>query len=86
VARKVEQFPEAPNRSIYPWHDWLDGDIWELTQGVDFKGSAATFRTNARSQAKRRNGKIKARVVRGSDGADRVYVQFTREPIGGSNA
>jgi hypothetical protein len=20
----------------YPWHEWLNGGIWEITQGVDF--------------------------------------------------
>jgi hypothetical protein len=79
LARKVEQFPEMPNRSLYPWHDWLDGDIWELTQGVDFKGSPSTFRSNARAQAKRRDGKIQARIVKGSDGAGRVYIRYTKE-------
>jgi hypothetical protein len=38
VARKVERFPELPSQSRYPWESWLDGDIWELTPGEDFKG------------------------------------------------
>ena len=40
MARKVDKFPELPSQSRYPWDSWLDGDIWELTPGDDFKGKA----------------------------------------------
>lgn len=80
MARKVDEFPEVPSRSRYPWDTWLDGGIWELTQGEDFKGRAATFKSNARSQAKRRGGKVRARILRPSDAPDRLYIQYFREP------
>jgi hypothetical protein len=76
VARKVKQFPELPGRSAYPWDDWLDGSIWELTRGVDFKGTPNTFRSNARVQAVRRGGKIRARILKGADGGEKVYIQY----------
>jgi hypothetical protein len=78
MARKVEQFPAAADQSKYPWEDWLDGDIWELTQGKDFKGRATTFRSNARSQAKRRGGKLRARILRSEGNIERIYLQFHR--------
>jgi hypothetical protein len=51
VARKVESFPELPAQSRYPWDSWLDGDIWELTPGDDFKGKADNFRAVAVAQS-----------------------------------
>ena len=33
-----------------PWGEWLDGDAWELTAGVDFTCTPASLRTLARTQ------------------------------------
>lgn len=80
MARKVERFPDLPNQSRYPWDEWLDGGIWELAPGEDFKGKPATFRSVAIGQAKKRGGKAKTRLLRGKDGQpDRMYLQFRRD-------
>jgi hypothetical protein len=79
VARKVKQFPAERDRSAYPWDQWLDGDIWELTQGQDFRGTAVAFRASARGQARRRGGGIRARIVKEEGRPDRVYVQYQAE-------
>ncbi len=79
MARVVDEFPEGPEQSRYPWGQWLDGSIWELTHGEDFNGKPNTFRANARVQAKKRGGTIRARVVRDRndpDAPNRVYIQF----------
>lgn len=31
----------------YPWVDWLNGHLWELTLGQDFHEDVATFRQRA---------------------------------------
>jgi hypothetical protein len=55
----------------------LDGSVWELVIGKDFKGRPATFRSAAIGQAKKRDGKIRTRLIRGENGAsDRMYIQF----------
>lgn len=76
MARKVDVFPAAPDSSRYPWDEWLDGDVWELVHGEDFKGRPNTFRSNARNQAKRRNGKIRARILKEEGQADKLYIQY----------
>jgi hypothetical protein len=78
VARKVERFPELPSQSRYPWESWLDGDIWELTPGEDFKGKADNFRAVAITQAKKRGGKLQSRLIRSRQKgqADKLYIQF----------
>ena len=77
MANKIEQFPEAPAQNVYPWDEWLDGDVWELVPGVDFKGKPATFRASAVAQAARRDGKVRTQRIE-RDGEDRLYLQFYR--------
>ena len=78
MARKVESFPELPAQSRYPWDSWLDGDIWELTPGEDFKGKADNFHAVAIAQAKKRGGKLQTRLLRSRQKgqADKLYIQF----------
>jgi len=50
---------EIPKRSVgrppkYPWSKWFDGQVWKLTQDVDFEISAATFYSIARNAAESR--------------------------------
>ncbi len=44
MAKVVEQFPKKTRKSKYPFDQWFDGQIWELTEGVDFKIPAPSFR------------------------------------------
>jgi hypothetical protein len=76
VARKIKEFPDAPVQSMYPWDDWFDGSVWELTPGEDFKGRPTTFRSSAIAQAARRNGTVRTRKITRSDGVERLYLQF----------
>jgi hypothetical protein len=79
VAQRIDHFPDAPVQSKYPWDEWFDGSVWELTPGEDFKGKAATFRGSAVAQAARRDGKVRTRKVIGPDGEERLYLQFYRD-------
>lgn len=78
MASKIEQFPAAPPQNVYPWDEWLDGDVWELVPGEDFKGKPATFRASAVAQAARRDGKVRTQRIE-RDGEERLYVQFYRD-------
>ena len=79
MARRVEVFPALGARSQYPWDEWLDGSAWELEVGVDFKANTRTFRSSAITQAKKRGGKIRTRMLR-DDGRELFYVQYYEEP------
>jgi hypothetical protein len=78
VATKTDDFPQAPSQNVYPWDEWLDGGVWELVPGEDFKGKPATFRASAVAQAARRDGKVRTQKIRSDDG-ERLYLQFYRE-------
>jgi hypothetical protein len=79
MAQRIEQFPDAPSQSVYPWDEWFDGSVWELTPGEDFAGQPATFRSSAVAQAARRDGKVRTRKITTPDGVDRLYLQFYRD-------
>jgi len=49
---------------LYPWDDLLNGDPWELVSGEDFTSKPTTFVQNARMQARRRRGKVRARLFK----------------------
>lgn len=60
MAKTVSNFPDLPPRTIkYPWHEWFDGQIWELAHGTDFKSTTANFRKLASDQAEKRGIKLR---------------------------
>jgi len=75
MSRILEELPKdgrgAPQ--IYPWSDWTDGRVWEITRGVDFNGPAARMAGQMRNYALRNGLKVKQRVR-----ADTVSFQFAR--------
>jgi hypothetical protein len=79
VAQRIDVFPDAPSQSVYPWDEWFDGSVWELTPGEDFAGQPATFRASAVAQAVRRDGKVQTRKLRAEDGTERLYLRFFRD-------
>jgi hypothetical protein len=78
MARKVDEFPEVPSQARYPWDEWLDGGVWELIAGEDFKGKPESLRSVADVQARKRGGRVQARLIRSREQGqpDRIYLQF----------
>ena len=77
MARKVDEFPVG-GRSNYPWGEWMDGGVWELTVGEDVKTNPRNFRVSANAQAKARGGKIRTKILKDEQGTERLYIQFFR--------
>jgi hypothetical protein len=77
MARRLDSFP-VQTGSRYPWSEWLDGTIWELTAGADFSSKVSTFRANVQTQAKKRGGRARSRAIT-SDGREAVVIQFERD-------
>jgi hypothetical protein len=75
MPRKLEQFPAAAS-SRYPWDQLLDGAPWEVVEGEDFTSKPTTFIQNARTQARRRGGVLRTRLLQNGDRAS-VVIQFT---------
>ena len=76
MARKLEKFPTdllSRTTSTYPWHEWLDGDPWELEYGVDYVIKSKSLRTTAQQAARSRHGRL--RCVELDDGK-RMIIQF----------
>lgn len=74
MAKKVREMPEGKRREgKYPWDEWLDGSVWELEPGSDFKVELDSMRSLAISAAKRQGGKLKTRVTGG-----KLYIQYSK--------
>lgn len=70
MATKLKSFDfSAPSKltmsdkATYPWDEWLDGDIWELTSGEDFDGHPLMMERIIRTRATGRHAKINLRHV-----------------------
>lgn len=59
--------------STYPWEKILDGGIYELKEGEDFKCKVATFSTLCRTQASKMHKTVKIGNVEGG-----IVVQATK--------
>jgi len=60
----------APKR-VYPWDEWLDGQVWRLTRGEDFNCLASSFQCMVSRVAKVRG--LLCSTAR--EGDDAVIVQ-----------
>ena len=47
----------------YPWDQWLDGDIWQLTHGEDFQTHPLMMERIIRTRATTRGAKVRLRHV-----------------------
>jgi len=70
MATKLKTFDfSAPSKlttsdkATYPWDEWLDGDIWQLTSGEDFDGHPLMMERIIRTRATGRRAKINLRHV-----------------------
>lgn len=63
MAKVVSEMPPKRSHGLYDWDSWLDGQIWELEEGVDFKVSVPSFRTLLCMTAKKRGKKTKTSLV-----------------------
>lgn len=54
-------------KATYPWDEWLDGNIWKLTQGEDFFPHPLMMERIIRTRATGRGAKIRMRHEAASD-------------------
>jgi hypothetical protein len=79
MAHTLDRFPISNSR--FAWDQWLDGQVWELLAGDDFDASKpATFRRNARVQAKERGGDVRTQLLE-REGREVIVLQFVRGPV-----
>jgi hypothetical protein len=77
MAQTLDRFPSAGGQPRYPWEHWLDGQVWQLAKGDDYTSKAATVIANARTQAKRRGGAVRTRLLN-EGGRQTVVLQFRK--------
>jgi hypothetical protein len=70
MATKLNKFDfSAPSaittseKAVYPWTEWLDGDIWQLTEGKDFDTHPLMMERIVRTRATARGAKVRLRHV-----------------------
>ena len=69
MARKVDRMP-LKSGGKYPWEQWFDGSIWELTAGDDFMCHCGTLASSAKAAAETRG--VKVQVIQCGD---KIYIQ-----------
>lgn len=90
MATKLDEFPAGGRGgSRFPFDEWADGSVWQLTrgehEGADFQQSTASMRAALYAAAKRRGMKVHTRSVR--DGTNEtLVVQFLANPGGRDDA
>jgi hypothetical protein len=71
-------------KAIYPWSEWLDGDIWQLTFGEDFNTPPLMMERIIRTRATGRGAKVRLRhLPLGDDDFGIIVLQ--RHDIKGPN-
>lgn len=54
---------KSDEKAVYPWDDWLDGDIWRLTRGEDFEPHPLMMERVIRTRASgRKHDPAKVRI------------------------
>lgn len=72
MAKRVREVPNIPSRRpTYPWDDWADGSIWELTQGEDFDVTVFSLRNQCYMIAVKRGLKCETHIH-----GEKLYIQF----------
>jgi hypothetical protein len=64
MSERVDAFPVSVRLTQGMWDQWLDGAIWKLTEGLDYR-RFTSLRTMAYAQASRRNKRVEVRKGNG---------------------
>lgn len=81
MAKTVNAIPEMKDlRGAHPWEKYLNGSIWELKQGKDFKSKPTIMAQQAYGAAKKLNVKATT-AIRGN----KLYIQ-AKEKVSGKKS
>jgi hypothetical protein len=82
MAKVLTELPKrhggGGRKESYPYDEWLDGQIWQLEEGTDYKSKTASMLTNIRQAADKRNLKVRTRLL--DDGKTLVVQSYKPEP------
>lgn len=65
MARKSDgsMLRKRVGNAIYPWHEWTDGDAWELIRGEDYQVPDSTMRNIAHGYASRKGMRVQTSIT-----------------------
>lgn len=74
MAEILETFPaDVRGMPHYPWGEWLDGQVWKLTHGVDFQCVHASIRAAIYQAANRKGVKVQTTITEDGSVILRAY-------------
>jgi uncharacterized protein (DUF885 family) len=75
MAKRLERFPEeGPSaRRKYPWPEWTDGGVWEITRGEDYDVPTENMRVNLHLKAEALVRKVRTRKVSDERGEGLIF-------------
>jgi len=74
MSRILDEMPaRKTTRARYPWDEWTDGRVWEITRGQDFTVSAINMSRMLYTRARMYSGRFAVTL----DG-DVITFQFTK--------
>lgn len=76
MAEILPEFPPQNRRGCvakYLWDEWLDGKVWKLTAGVDFRISVKAMQSSLGYLRRTRNIKIRTAIF-----GDDIVIQAIR--------
>jgi hypothetical protein len=79
MARKLRKFEftgHGAGRRRYPWNDWTDGSIWEITRPEDFDVIPENLRTMMYAKARDLDLRLHSNIV---DANTFVFQFYKRE-------
>ena len=78
MARELDAWPvgleSGRQTSVYPWDRWLNGRIWELTQGEDYKVKAKSVISTAQAVGRKKGGRVRAQPINNGRGIIMQYL------------
>lgn len=65
MAEIIQEWPQITRtrKSLYPWGEWMDGQIRQVKEKVDFESSLKTFVQGLYAHAKRHGLKAEVRTA-----------------------
>lgn len=75
MAKTLDKFPKTNRPAKYPWKEWFDGRVWQLTKGEDFNTSVVNFRSQAYIAATKHGLKVRVHA----NGDDAIVLQARSE-------
>lgn len=83
MAKILAELPKkasgAGRKPIYPYDEWLDGQIRQLEGGIDFTAKPQSVLASIRQTAKERGMNLRTRYA--NDGKDVIIQAWKDEPV-----